>query len=128
MELNSQMNAAELEHHATDQFLNENAGHFLAGGRIRRDAYKGSTREDREKVKESLFAQADEQKAAKLLDAQDQKAFDREAEKTRKGLLAMERQKFRLKRQQMEQCAIDNKKVESDHQANLKAIEESYKN
>merc|ERR1740138_744073 len=83
-EMNGELNAAEIEHHSKDPFLNENAGHFLEGGRIRRDAYKGSTREDRERVKDSLLSQADEQQAARASAAQDQVAMAREAEKTRK--------------------------------------------
>merc|ERR1740138_1236931 len=79
-EMNGQLNAAELHHHATDPFLNENAGHFLEGGRIRRDAYKGSTREDRERVRDSIFAQADELQAARNATTHEDKAFDRETE------------------------------------------------
>lgn len=128
MQMNGQLNAAEIEHHSKDTFLNENAGHFLEGGRIRRDAYKGSTRDDRERVKDSLLSQAEEQKAARAAAASDEVAMAREAEKTRKNLLTMEREKFRMRRHAMEQMAQENKKVQAAHEANRKAVEDSYKN
>merc|ERR1719237_1541376 len=128
MQLNGHLNAKEIEHHSTDPFLNEKAGHFLEGGRIRRDAYKGSTREDREKVRDSLVVQAAEQQADRHANMLDEMLFSRESEKTRKNLVAMEREKYRMRRAALEKVASENKQVEMHQKANRKAVEEGYKN
>merc|ERR1719401_1287219 len=128
IEHNSKQNAAELEFHSKDTFLNENAGHFLEGGRIRRDAYKGSTREERVEVAAALSAQASQKEAGKDALLREEKLFAREQERTRKQLIMLEQQKFRMRRAQAESISKDNKKVDEDHKANLKQIDESYKN
>merc|ERR1711977_468422 len=44
------LNAKEMEHHAQDPFLNETIEYHNANGRIKRDMYKGSNRNERIEV------------------------------------------------------------------------------
>merc|ERR1711998_418117 len=87
--------AAELQFHAEDTFLNETAPTHLACGRVRRDAYKGSTRAERIQVKEQLQAQAVENGDRRFAEKCDDHIFNNQTEQTRRQLVAMEREKQR---------------------------------
>merc|ERR1719313_503390 len=109
-------NEKELNFHASDKFLNEQApSHF--NNRVIRDAYKGSSREERIKVAAEQQQQREEREYAKAYHKQAEatEAFMMDA--TRKQLVAMERDKQRLKRQMREQMAQDNLKLQEEQRA-----------
>jgi len=120
-------NEKELNFHASDKFLNEQApSHF--NNRVIRDAFKGSSREERIKVAAEQQQQREERQYAKAYHKQADatEAFMMDA--TRKQLVAMERDKQRLKRQMREQMAQDNLKLQEEQRSNLKHLNKVYNN
>merc|ERR1719460_3213326 len=94
---NMEANERELNFHSGDKFLNEKApSHF--NNRVIRDAYKGSSRDERVMVAAEQRQQCMEKDMSKALGERDEKVFAITAENTRKQLVAMERDKQRTRR------------------------------
>jgi hypothetical protein len=101
-------NAQELRFHSTDPFLTETGQVILESGRRRRDAYKGEIRSDRIQVAQQQLQQAASDADRKAREKAEELAFQREAEMTRKQLVAMEREKQRNRRAAQEKMAQEN--------------------
>lgn len=124
---NMEANERELSFHASHKFLNENsASHY--NNRVIRDAYKGSSREERVQVAADQLKQREEREASKYDGVDDEKYFTNSVENTRRQLIAMERDKQRRKREQREQIAADNLKMMDEQRANTKHLNRLYKN
>jgi len=108
-------NRLEMEHHATDPFLNETQEYHNANGRIKRDMYKGSNRNERIEVANLQKTQVEEKQNKKFADMQGGAAFEAQSEMTRRQLVAMEREKQRTRRAMAEQMSHENRKT---HQEN----------
>lgn len=101
-------NDAELNFHNNDPFLTETGKVILETGRKRRDAFKGSDRAERKEVQQQQLDQAAADAERKAKEKAEELAFQREAEMTRKQLVAMERDKQRSRRAAMEKMAQEN--------------------
>jgi hypothetical protein len=124
---NMEANERELNHHSTDKFLNEQApSHF--NNRVIRDAYKGSSRDERIQVAAQQRQQCMEKEMTKSMDDHDDRCYANAVEGTRKQLIAMERDKQRRKREQREQMAQDNLQMQAQQTANVKQNNQMYKN
>jgi len=124
---NMEANQRELEFHTSDKFLNENApSHF--NNRVIRDAYKGSSREERVQVAAEQRQQVMEREVVKVTDEQDNRQFANTVENTRRQLVAMERDKQRRRREMREQTAQDNLKLQAEQRANTKHMNKLYQN
>lgn len=124
---NMEANERELDFHAGDNFLNEKCpSHF--NNRVIRDAYKGSSREERVQVAAQQTQQRMEKEMVKALDAQDDQSEAIAVERTRKQLIAMERDKARRKRELQEQNAQDNLRMKAEQASNTKATNKLFKN
>uniref|UniRef100_A0A7S2JCW4 RIB43A-like with coiled-coils protein 2 n=1 Tax=Alexandrium andersonii TaxID=327968 RepID=A0A7S2JCW4_9DINO len=140
-------NAAELAFHESDPFLNEigglrrgtqsgigeGAGGQGAGaegemGHVRGGNFKGSTRAQRVQVAKEQLVQADLDDAKKDVDKLDDHLFSRQQETTRKQMIALEREKARMKRAMAEQVARDNRALHQDQKTNLKRMDQLYTN
>merc|ERR1719453_38274 len=86
------LNRAEMDHHATDPFLNETIPYHNSNGRIKRDMYKGSDRGERIEVATLQKSQVAEKQDRKFVDMQTGAAFEAQTEMTRRQLVAMERE------------------------------------
>jgi len=124
---NMEANQKELAHHATDKMLNEkSASHY--NNRVIRDAYKGSSREERVQVAGEQRQQRMEKEYVKAVDDDDNKHFANTVESTRKQLVMMERDKQRRRRELREQMAADNQQLQSEQAANKKHFNKLYTN
>lgn len=124
---NMEANERELNFQVNSNFLNENCpSHF--NNRVIRDAYKGSSREERVQVAAQQRQQCMEKEMVKALDVQDDASEARAVETTRKQLIAMERDKARRKRELREQNAQENIQLEAEQRANAKVLNKVYKN
>merc|ERR1719231_1457118 len=70
------LNGMEMDHHATDPFLNETVPYHNANGRIKRDMYKGSHRSERIEVANLQKSQVAEKQDRKFVDMQGGAAFE----------------------------------------------------
>merc|ERR1719453_1473468 len=86
------LNGKEMDHHATDAFLNETIPYHNSNGRIKRDMYKGSDRGERIEVATLQKSQVSEKQDRKFVDMQTGAAFEAQTEMTRRQLVAMERE------------------------------------
>jgi hypothetical protein len=124
---NMDANSAELEHHRVDKFLNECApSHY--NSRVIRDAYKGSTRQERAEVASQQRAQCMDNDNQKFNEAVEDKQFASNVEMTRRQLIMMEREKGRSRRAMAEQCAQDNKALQKQQQENKKNTNKLFQN
>jgi len=124
---NMEANMRELNFHTSDKFLNENAAsHF--NNRVIRDAYKGSSREERVQVAAEQRQQVMENEVVKVTDKQDNRQFANTVENTRRQLVAMERDKQRRRREMREQVAQDNLQLRAEQKANTKHLDRLYQN
>merc|ERR1719482_1770865 len=124
---NMDANERELSFHSSDKFLNEAAAsHF--NNRVIRDAYKGSTREERMQVAAEQQQQRAEKELAKAAEKYDDRSSGSSVEATRRQLVAMERDKQRRKREAREQIAQDNLQLQAEQRANTKHLNKLYKN
>mmetsp|Transcript_135843 Transcript_135843/g.249356 ORF Transcript_135843/g.249356 Transcript_135843/m.249356 type:complete len:411 (-) Transcript_135843:105-1337(-) len=126
-ERNAAANHAELTFHATDHFLNE-TGVQHHGTRVLRDAYKGSTRSDREQVAAVQRDMLAEQNYQKAMAKQADNAFMGQVEMTRKQLVAMEREKQRQRRHLAEQMAQENLAGARSQKEKLSKLDQLYTN
>jgi hypothetical protein len=128
MRANMDANDRELSFHAAEnKLLNENApSHF--NNRVIRDAYKGSTRDERIKVAAEQRQQREEDRARKGSDKFDEQFYAQTGEMTRKQLVGMERDKARRRREMQEQIRDDNLKMQEEQRANTKHMSKMYKN
>jgi len=125
--MNMDANDRELEFHSTDKFLNEKApSHF--NNRVIRDAYKGSSREERVQVAEEQRQQRVEKSFDNAVGGHDDRQFANTVESTRKQLVAMERDKARQRRALREQQAQDNLALAQEQAANKKHFNKLYTN
>lgn len=106
--LTSCQNAQELAHHASDPMLNEVGVHHNPNGRVRRDAYKGSTREERVQVRDLQTEQVMQKQHTKMTEHHDNMFFHHQSEGTRKQLVMLEREKQRQKRHIKETVANEH--------------------
>jgi len=125
--LNIDDNEKELNFHTGDTFLNENgSSHF--NNRVIRDAYKGSSREERVQVAAEQKDQRDEKSYIKAVDQHENRHFANTVESTRKQLVAMERDKQRRRRDMREQMAQDNLQLQQEQKSNTKHMNKLYRN
>jgi hypothetical protein len=120
-------NDRELNHHATDQFLNECAPSHH-GSRVIRAQYKGSTRDERMEVARQQRNQALEKELSKATEDHENRQFANQVESTRKQLVAMERDKQRRRRELREQMAQDNLQIRGEQKAKSKQTLLDFKN
>jgi hypothetical protein len=124
---NMDANDRELNFHQEDKFLNEKAAqHF--NSRVIRDAYKGCSREDRVQVGLQQQQQRIEVQTSKAADVAEDRQFANKVEATRRQLVAMERDKQRVRRQMQEQMVEENKRLQMEQKANTKHLNRLYKN
>jgi len=124
---NMDANERELNFHKEDKFLNEQAAqHF--NNRVIRDAYKGCSRDERVQVGLQQQQQRLEVQTAKATDAAEDRQFANKVEATRRSLVAMERDKQRVRRQMQEQMVEENKRLQLEQKANTKHLNRLYKN
>lgn len=109
------LNGMEMNHHATDPFLNETIPYHNANGRIKRDMYKGSDRSERIEVASLQKSQVQEKQDKKFNDMSTSAAFEAQTEMTRRQLVAMEREKQRTRRAMAEQISQENRKAHEEH-------------
>lgn len=109
------LNRMEMEHHATDPFLNETVPYHNANGRIKRDMYKGSDRGERIEVANLQKSQVAEKQDKKFVEMSNGAAFEAQTEMTRRQLVAMEREKQRTRRAMAEQVAQENRSAHQEH-------------
>jgi len=122
-----QANSKELNFHAGDKFLNESCpSHF--NNRVIRDAFKGSSRDERIQVAGQQRQQCMEKEMTKAMEDHDDKCYSNAVEGTRKQLVAMERDKCRRKREMKEQISQDNQQMKAEQTANVKHLTKLYKN
>lgn len=127
MRENMDANDRELEFHGTDHFLNESAAtHY--NNRVKRDAYKGSSRDERVQVAGQQHQQRMEKELVKAIDGNEDRQFASTVESTRKQLIAMERDKQRRRRELREQMAQDNQQIHAEQKSNQKHLNKLYKN
>lgn len=120
-------NDKELSFHSNDKMLNEQCpSHF--NNRVIRDAYKGSSRDERVQVAAQQRQQVMEKEMTKAMDDHDDRSYSSAVETTRKQLIAMERDKQRRKREMREQLAADNQQMKAEQTANVKQMNKLYKN
>lgn len=124
---NMQANDKELNFHASDKFLNESCpSHF--NSRVIRDAFKGSSRDERIQVAAQQRQQCMENEMGKAMEEHDDQCYSNAVEGTRKQLIGMERDKQRRKREMREQMAQDNLQMNAEQKANVKHLNKLYKN
>lgn len=107
-EAENDRNAQELEHHYTEPFLNESGAQHHEDGRVRRDAFKGSTRNQRMQVADMQRDQAVDNMLKREEERHEQNLFAHHSEKTRRQLVQMDRDKQRARRAIQEQIAKEN--------------------
>jgi len=127
-ELEMERNDKELDFHSKDHFLQETAPHMMPSGRIIRDAFKGSTREEREMVAQRLQDQAGKQDMLRQQERFEDHMFAKQTEQTRKQMLTMEREKSRMKRAMAEQMARENQAAAVSQKDKLKKLDQLYTN
>lgn len=127
-ELEMEQNARELDNHSTDPFLQETANHYTTDGRVRRDAFKGSTRPERTQVAQNLLEQADADQQRRHREQLEDRHFAQQQEQTRKQMLALERERSRMKRAMAEQVKRENQALQADQKNNLKRLDQLYTN
>lgn len=137
-------NAAELAFHESDPFLNEKGrvrrgapgadgsggadGQAEGGGHVVGFGVKGSTRAQRIQVAKEQLEQADDDDSKKDVDKLDDHIFARQQESTRKQMIAMEREKARMKRAMAEQVARENKGLHQQQKAQTKVMDQVFTN
>lgn len=121
------MNARELNHHSSDTFLNEN-GTAHHNGRVVRDAYKGSTRDERIQVRDMQREQAEATAQQKASEGGQDFAFNYHTELSRKQLVMMEREKARMKRSLAAENARQNQMLAQQQRDNKAALDVAYRN
>lgn len=121
--------ASEISFHSNDTFLNETAPSHLDCGRIRRDAYKGSTQEERIQTRGQLEMQAQENAGKRFGERCDDHMFNAQTEATRRQLVAMEREKQRNRRQKAVEMSQHNQQMREDqHTEKRKLSTDVYNN
>lgn len=125
---NQQRNAAEIEYNLTGHFLNEAGDRHRPDGRLRRDAFKGSSREERVAVGRQVQEQADSQREAKFKDKMEDQVFAMQAEQTRRQIVALERQKQAQRRLAAEANAAENKRLQVAQAAEQTRLQQLYTN
>eukprot|EP00747_Dinoflagellata_sp_TGD_P165909 gnl/TRDRNA2_/TRDRNA2_187906_c0_seq1.p1 gnl/TRDRNA2_/TRDRNA2_187906_c0~~gnl/TRDRNA2_/TRDRNA2_187906_c0_seq1.p1 ORF type:complete len:437 (-),score=107.65 gnl/TRDRNA2_/TRDRNA2_187906_c0_seq1:254-1426(-) len=113
-ELDSELNAKELAFHASDPFLNETGPHHVPCGRIRRDAYKGTSRMERSEVAQLQLQQHADDMTRRRDAKHEDNAYAFQSEYTRKQLIHLEREKQRQKRERMMANAQENMQIMTD--------------
>lgn len=119
------LNSKEMEHHAEDPFLNETIEYHNENGRIKRDMYKGSNRNERIEVANLQKQQVEENQNRKFGQMHNDAGFEAQTEMTRRQLVAMEREKQRTRRAMAEQMARENRNAhqeQHDRQKHLKTV------
>jgi len=120
--------AAELYHNSKDPWLNETTTQINPNGKIRRQEYKGSTRDERLQGRRILEEQAMEQAGRKFDGKVDDSNFAMYQEATRRQLILQEREKARNRRVAAMQNAAENQQLREDHHLKTKALNELYTN
>lgn len=105
---NQELNDRELAFHATDDLLNEQGG-VRPDGKPDKAGYKGSTREDRVKVRGMQLEQCRENQMHRGMEGAMDKAHCNHNEMTRRQLMMMEREKQRMRRSVAMEVAMHNK-------------------
>lgn len=127
-ELELANNAAEIDFHAEDGFLNESNPQTLASGRVRRDAYKGKTRVEREMAQADIRQQAEEKQMMKEMMQSAECQNNIEVARTHKQLEAMERQKQRTRKAMQAQMVAENQRLAEEAKLRKKDLDELYTN
>eukprot|EP00416_Gambierdiscus_australes_P043374 CAMPEP_0171102422 /NCGR_PEP_ID=MMETSP0766_2-20121228/57779_1 /TAXON_ID=439317 /ORGANISM="Gambierdiscus australes, Strain CAWD 149" /LENGTH=442 /DNA_ID=CAMNT_0011562715 /DNA_START=57 /DNA_END=1385 /DNA_ORIENTATION=- len=139
------LNERELDFHSKDPFLNElgsrsgpvdgstsdlegTAGEGGAVGHVSGNAYKGSTRAERVANAKALLLQAEEDYHRKDYHRVEDHIFAGHQEQTRKKMLAMEREKARMKRAMAEQVARENRVLHLEQKTNNKRLDTLHTN
>ncbi|CAE8643030.1 unnamed protein product, partial [Polarella glacialis] len=115
LQLESEKDQAELDHHAANPFLNETVTQQHAG-RVRCSEYKGSTRDEK--------VQGSGRSTDKVGDLQ----FAHTQEQTRRQLLLQEREKARQSRQIREQVSQVNQQLRVEKDLKTKETNQLYTN
>lgn len=119
------LEAKELQHHATDAFLNENGPDRGYG---RRDRFKGRTRDERVQNRHVLEDQAVEQDVQRFEDRLQERQVAAQMEGTRRNLVLIEREKQRARRAMAEEIARENLKMREEKVDRTKVLNELYTN
>lgn len=120
--------AAELQHHATDPWLNESTVDRLPNGFPRKAEYKGSTKDEKLQGRFILEEQARERDSHKDDQKADDKVYASQQESNRRLLIIAEREKARTRRAVAEGVAQENQKLRTQHYQKTKAMNELYTN
>mmetsp|Transcript_1708 Transcript_1708/g.3757 ORF Transcript_1708/g.3757 Transcript_1708/m.3757 type:complete len:436 (+) Transcript_1708:79-1386(+) len=108
---NQDLNQQELDFHGRDEFLNETRANRRPDGKLSKDSYKGSTREERVQVFADQISQCQDNAANRAHEGMTDAALNRQAEFTRKQLVMMEREKQRMKRAMAMEIASHNQSM-----------------
>mmetsp|Transcript_98199 Transcript_98199/g.278244 ORF Transcript_98199/g.278244 Transcript_98199/m.278244 type:complete len:424 (+) Transcript_98199:83-1354(+) len=127
-EADTQNNAREIEYHNTSHFMAENGPKHNGEGRVRRDAFKGSSREERAQVAAEQRAQADKNAAERARQQQEDQHFMQQAERTRKQIGAMDGQKSRARQAMLKQMAEENQRMAEEQKNRQKEHKQLYTN
>jgi len=121
-------NAAEIAFHSDDTFLNETGNQQLSNGRVRRDAYKGSTREERVQASEQQQVQREAINATKDIEKQLDTKWIKEADNQRRKILAVDREKQRQRQTMVSQVAEENRILAEEQKNKKKYLDGLYVN
>jgi len=127
LQLESERDQAELDHHAANPFLNETVTQQHAG-RVRCSEYKGSTRDEKVQGRLILEDQAHEQGSGRFNDKVGDLQFAHTQEQTRRQLLLQEREKARQSRQIREQVSQVNQQLRVEKDLKSKETNQLYTN
>lgn len=127
-QLEMERDEEELGHHATDPFLQESAHHYNPDGRVRKDAFKGSNRTQREQVAQQQLEQAALNEQQRQKEKFEEKMFARQNDQTRRQMLGVERERTRMRRAMAAQVKQENQASCNDQKANLKRLDQLYTN
>lgn len=120
--------SAELYHHSQDPWLNETTTQINTNGKIRRQEYKGSTRDERMQGRQVLEEQAMENAAHRYGGKVEDMNFAMFSEATRRQLIMQEREKARNRRVAAMQNAEENQRLRTDHAQKTKDLNQLYTN
>lgn len=128
-DLELQQNEAEMK------FIDEESGvttelgpQTLADGRIRRDAFKGSTREEKVAAKVEIMKQAAEKDMMREMQKQADQQSSMEAKKVHSMMEGIERQKQRARKAMAAQVCADNLRMQEEARQRKKETNQLFAN
>jgi len=124
----SALNEAEIKFVNEDEFTAETGQQFLDNGRVRRDRYKGASRDAKLAIQEEVLKQAAEKEMVRHMLKEELRENGNEGRKVQGLLDGMERQKQRSRRAMAAQCCADNLRMQEEAKLRKKEINELYRN